>query len=311
MKESQVFEALGLMPGGDSGNTPEIAAPDERVAEQAGEDTKAQVPADPAPEIARSNGESEETPGRDPETPSDGEKRARADAAARRRRQETQAAIDRALEAEREKHRSELDAFFQAAGLKNTITGAPITNMDEFHAWKRAFDTAKLQNDLRDGKLTPEGLEQAISSSPSMRRMKQLLERDEQARRESGMAAAQAKIDAELREIHALDPSIRTAEDLLNMPAAKEFYEYVRRGNTFLDAFYLANRERLTQAAAEAAKQQAMNAARSKDHLHPAGASRGAGASSVPSEELELFRLLNPNATEAEIQSYYNKTKSR
>lgn len=231
--------------------------------------------------------------------------------AARRRRAETQAAIDRALEAEREKHRAELDGFFQAAALKNTITGAPITSMDGFRAWKQAFDAAKLQNELKDGRLTPEGLEQAISSSPSMQKMKELLERDEAARRESDAAAARMKIDAELQEIHKLDPSISTTEDLLNMPSAKEFCEYVRKGNSFLDAFYLANRERLTAAAAEAARQQAMNAARSKDHLHPAGTSRGAGAESVPAEELELFKLLNPEATEAEIRAYYNRSRPK
>lgn len=154
-------------------------------------------------------------------------------------------------------------------------------------------------------------LERAISESPTVRRMQEILRREEEARRERDMAAAQAKIDAELREIHRLDPSITTTEDLLNMPAAKEFYEYVRRGNTFLDAFYLANRQRLTEQAAQAARQQTLNAARSKDHLHPAGTSRGEGAATVPAEELKLFKLLNPQATEAEIQTYYNRSQSK
>lgn len=133
----------------------------------------------------------------------------------------------------------------------------------------------------------------------------------EKVRRERDEAAAKETIEAELREIHRLDPSVSTAEDLLKMPSAREFYEYVRRGNTFLDAFYLANRSRLTAAAAETARQQAMNASRSKDHLHPAGFSRGAGADSVPAEEMRYFKLLNPNASEAEIQKYYNRSRSR
>lgn len=339
MTESQVFEALGLTPGGDSGNTPEVAAPagQEQAGTPSGEGGKEQAAAGSAPDEnktaapedkeagtpdggassggAEVDGGSEETPNRDPEASSDGEKRVRAAAAARRRQQEKQAAIDRAvsdaLTREREAHKAEMDAIFQAAALKNTITGTPITNMDEFNTWKQTFAAAKLQQDLKAGGLTPEGLEQAISNSPVIQRMKEIIERDAAARRESDAAAAKAKIDAELQEIHKLDPSINTTEDLLNMPAAKEFYEYVRKGNTFLDAFYLANRQRLTEAAAESARQQTMNAARSKEHLRPAGTSRGAGAAAVPAEEMELFKLLNPKATEAEIQTYYNKTKSK
>lgn len=314
MTQSQVFDALGLTPGDDSGNTPDFAEPANRElgapapeempsATEEGERQTDEKPGEQARRTRAGAGTSDTEASAQAE-----EKRARADAAARRRRQETRDAIDRALAAEREKHKAEMNALFQAAGLKNTVTGTPITNMEELSAWKQASDTAHIHRDLEDGKLTPEGLDQAISNSPVMRRIMELVERGETARRERDMAAAQARIDTELQEIHALDPSIRTTEDLLSMPAAKEFYEYVRKGNTFLDAFYLANRQRLTREAAEAARQQTMNAARSKDHLHPAGTSRGSGASAVPAEELALFKLLNPEATEAEIQAYYNRS---
>lgn len=143
-----------------------------------------------------------------------------------------------------------------------------------------------------------------------MQKVKELLEREEKARRESEAEAQRAQIEAELKEIHRLDPSINTTEDLLKMPAAKEFYAYVRRGNTLVDAFYLANRERLAAAAAETARQQTMSASRSKDHLQSSGASRGAGADSVPAEEMQLFKLLNPTATEVEIQKYYNRSRA-
>lgn len=198
--------------------------------------------------------------------------------------------------------------FFEKAKLKNTLTGQPITSMDDFNAWKRDFGAAKLQKDLKDGTLTPETLDKVISESPSMQRIKQLLERNEQARQESENAAAQAKIDAELQEINKLDSSIRTIKDLLTMPEAKEFYEYVRRGNTFIDAFHLINRKRQT---AETGKQQPIGAVREKSHLRTAGTSRGAGAAAIPAEEMKLFKLLNPQATEAEIQAYYNKSKQK
>ena len=160
---------------------------------------------------------------------------------------------------------------------------------------RRGFAAKRRRAEQRDA------VDRAVSSALEQERERRKSERDEAAFRE--------RIDAELREIHRLDPSIRSPEDLLKMPAAREFYEYVRRGNTFIDAYYLANRERLTAAAAEAARQQTMNAHRSKDHLHPSGNSRGAGAASVPAEEMQMFKLLNPAASEAEIQAYYNRSR--
>lgn len=296
----------------EEAGAPESVASAPEGSESATEFTEDQASAEETGAESGGEGEKEPTAGRGgkkQEMPPE----QRREFAARRRREEQQAAISKAVSdaiaVERERQKTELDALLRDSGLTDSVTGKPVTNLEELKAWKQGYDAAKLKQDLKDGNLTPETIEKIISESPSMQQMKQLLERDQQARRESEEAAAKAKIDGEIQEIHRLDPSINSLKDLTEMPAAKEFYEYVRRGNTFLDAFYLVNRKSLTQAAAEAAKQQTMNAARSKDHLQTSGTSRGAGAVSVPKEEMELFKLLNPNTTEAEIQAYYNKSK--
>ena len=98
------------------------------------------------------------------------------------------------------------------------------------------------------------------------------------------------------------------------MPRAKEFYQLVKRGNSFVDAYRLANYDQITQMAVDAARQQAaaagrqqaQNLARSKDHLR-SGTQQGAGAATVPRGEMELFRAFNPQASEADIQAYYNR----
>lgn len=346
MEEQQIYEALGVAPAqpeGEGAKAQEVAAPAAqpmngtaaqpagnagRAAQEpttpTGEGAKEQEPATPAPEGTTPASDPAPAPeGQKAETEPQQDERAKEGAAltdeqrkeyaAQRRRQEQQdainAAVNDALAREKERSKAEWADFFKKANLKNTLTQQPITNLEEFNDWAAAFEAAKLQQDLKAGKLTPEGLEKAISNNPVMQRMKEITERDEAARRESDMAAAKAKIDAELLEIQKLDPSIKDTHDLLTMPNAKEFYEYVKIGNSFIDAFYLANRERLAARTAEAAKQQTMNAARSKDHLNATGTARGAGASTVPAEEMEMFKLLNPNATDAEIQAYYNKTK--
>lgn len=334
--EQQVFDALGLgeqeqeaaapAPGGDT-------APETNEAERTHQEAPAdgvggeqeQDPAAPAPGGGDTDpesgepGEQQEDDG-EPAAEGAGKKRPmteeqRKEAAAQRRRAETQAAIDKAVEeavkAEKDRSKAEMDAFFAAAALKNTITGKPITNMEEFNAWKQAFEAAKLQKDLKAGRLTPEALQKVIEQTPAMQQVQQLAQRQDEQQRQQAQAAAQARVDQEIAEIHKLDPSINTVKDLLNMPKAKEFYALVKKGNSFLDAFRLANFETLTAKQADAARQQAMNNARSKDHLTATGSQRGAGAAPVPADEMAMFRLLNPGATDREIQAYYNKQKNR
>ena len=226
--------------------------------------------------------------------------------AARRRREETQAAINQALNQERERNDQAMKEFFAGAGLKNTLTGAPITSMEEYQAWKKDFDHAKLQQDLQSGKLTPEGLAQAIAQNPTIKQAEILVNKARMQAETAEREAMQAKIDAEIGQIHQMDPSINSVEDLLAMPNADHFRQLVKRGNSFLDAYKLANYDQLTQRAAAAARQQAQNLARSKNHL-TAGSQQGAGAATVPTRDLEMFRMFNPQASDSAIQEYYNK----
>lgn len=316
MNEASIYEALGVTPKGESEKTQETAAPAATEASQPdGQGEKAQETAAPAPTGTEPTAQekTDETPAEAGAKASELTEEQRRNNAAQRRRQEQDAAIQQAvnaaLEQERAKSKGEWDAFFKRANLKNTVTGAPITSLEEFQKWEAEYSAAKLERDLKAGKLTPEALNEAISKNPTVQRAQQIVDRDDAEQKQKNDEATQAQIAAEIAEIHKLDPTISTAADLLKMPNAKEFYDYVRRGYTFFDAYYMLNRTKLEEQAAEAAKAQAMNAARSKDHLNATGAGRGAGAVTVPAEDMKLFKLLNPDATEAEIQAYYNKTK--
>lgn len=235
--------------------------------------------------------------------------------AARRRQQEQQAAIDNAvaaaLKAEKERQDAAMQDFFSKANLKDTFTGQPIKTMAEFQSWDQKYRASQLEAQLKAGKLTPEGLEQAISAHPVMQQARQIVQQQEASAKAQQEAADKARIDAEIAQISKEDPTIQSVADLLKMPTAAQFREYVNKGYSFRDAYYLANRERLAQQQAEAARQQAASNARSKDHLRGAGASRGAGAVPVPADEMTIFRRFMPNATEAEIQKYYNNYKNR
>ena len=240
-------------------------------------------------------------------------KEQRAENAARRRREEQQAAIDaavkKAVEDERARTKGQMETFFAKAGMKNTVTGKPITTLEEFDAWQADYEAARLQKDLKAGKLTPEALRSAVEQTPAIQTLKKQQEQQAAEEEQRRQAEAKARVDAELAEIHKMDPTINTVEDLLSMPSAKAFYDLVRKGNSFLDAFRLANFDRLQTARAEAARQQAMNNARGKDHLTGTGTPQGTGAATVPADEMRAFKLFNPTATEAEITAWYNKHK--
>ena len=235
----------------------------------------------------------------------------RAENAARRRREEQQAAIDAAVkmavEDERARTKGQMEAFFAKAGMKNTVTGKPITTLEEFDAWQADYEAARLQKDLKAGKLTPEALRSAVEQTPAIQALKKQQEQQAAADEQRRQAEAQARVNAELAEIHKLDPTINTVEDLLSMPGAKAFYDLVRKGNSFLDAYRLANFDRLTTARAEAARQQALNNARGKDHLTGTGTPQGTGAATVPPDVKAEYLAFNPDATDAEIQKHYNR----
>ena len=217
------------------------------------------------------------------------------------------AAVQKAREEEQQRSKAEMDDFFSKAGLKNTITGEPIRNIEEFRSWKESYDAAKLQEDLKAGRLTPESLDAAIQKSPAVQKAEEILRRSEEAERAAEEAKAQAEINEQISEIGKLDPSIKTVRDLLTMPKAKEFYEYVKRGNNYLDAYYLATRGEREAKMAEAGRQQALANARSKDHLTASGTGRSDAQPSVSAEDMAMFRLFNPDCTEAQVQAYMKK----
>lgn len=312
--EEKVYQAFGLeAPQQESGEqAQEPAAPaDQNDATPTAEGVQAQEVAEPA----QTDGEAVDmnAAGEEPEAMQTGEEPMSVDErrqnAARRRQQEQQAAIQAALTAQSQQHADVLKDLFARVGLKNTYTGEPITTIEQFNEWDSKYKAEKLEQELAAGQLTQEGLNTAISKHPMVQQAAQIVQQHTAQQEQQNKEAIQAKVNAQITEIGKLDPTIKSVQDLLQMPKAKEFYGFVNQGYDFVSAFKLANFDQLTAANAEAARQQAMNNARGKEHMTPVGNNRGSGALSVPAKDLAYFRAFNPNATEAQIQDYYNKYK--
>lgn len=317
--EARLYEAFGLTP--PEGQGAQEQTPAESVTEpstvETGAGEQVQELAEPAQPVeteqptepgAGDAGNGEEQPAA---KPAEQTLQERAANAARRRQQEQQAAIEEALQAERDKHSKVMLDVFQKAGLTNTFTGKPITTMDEFNEWHQKFSDTKLQQDLQAGRLTKDGLNQLIEQNPILQQARQMVQNTENLQKEQQAAADQARIDSELAEIGKLDPTIKGVADLLNMPTAAQFKGYVDKGYSFLDAYKLANMDTMANARAQAAADEAARKAQSKSHLTATGNVQGAGASSVPPAQMAMFRKMNPGATDAQIQKFYNQYKKR
>ena len=251
------------------------------------------------------------------------EEQRRQNADKRKRYEEAQAirekaAVDKAVAdavaAERARAKSEMDEFFSGARLQNTFTNTPINSLEEFRSWRREYESAEISNDLAEGRLTPEALDRAIAGSPVMQRAQEVIRQGEESARRQQEAALQAKVDAELAEIGKLDPSVKGINDILAMPTGRAFHEAVMGGHSFLDAFKLANFERLrsdaSAGAAAAARQQAVTNAGGKDHLQQTTSPRGGGSAPIPQDELALAKALMPDVPESKIREYYSKRRT-
>lgn len=293
LEEHEYYEELGLTPPEpeDDETTPE---------EQPDETGEAPSPTDePTPEEPPAEPE-ESQPEETPEDDAPTAEQMRIDAA-----------VQAALEAERNKTNQRLSAFFAKAGLRNPMDGnKPIDSLEAFEAYQQAYDAQQMQRRLKAGQLTPEDLQAAIAATPEMQRLRQQ-EQERQAQEQAAQQAAQkAQIDAELAEIGKLDPTVKTLEDILRQETGKEFAAKVRQGYSFLDAFRLANYQRLMDGAAAAAREKE-TLARSKEHLAPHGKGKGQGAPSVPAEVSQMYDALIPGMTAEEKQKHWARYKGK
>lgn len=167
--------------------------------------------------------------------------------------------------------------------------GSKITSMDDLKAY--AADRRKER--LAGGQATQADIEHIVDE-----RLRQTTQKPDPA----GNPAVQQQL-AKIRE---MDPAMTDLGAILQSDAGGKFQEYVRKGLDFVDAYTLAARDRL----AKISGNRSAAAAGGKDHLSPTS-SRGEGALSVPPDVMAMYRELDPDMSEKEIQQHYNKDRKR
>lgn len=197
-----------------------------------------------------------------------------------------------------------MDEFFKTSGLMNPYTGQPITTRAEYEAYRERFEADQKAKLMEKAGITQEEFQAFVQGLPEVRAARQAKAEAEAAARQAREQEAKARVDEQLRQIQAIDPTVKELGDLAKLDTYPKLYDMVKRGYSILDAYRLANYDTLTQRAAEASRKAAINSVQSKQHLK-ATESRGGGAIPVPDSVLEEYRVLNPGATKEEIQKHY------
>lgn len=271
----------------------------QEAAEPAGEETQ-----EPAPGQESAEGGKER---RERQTP---EQNAAFAAARRKAEAERDAAVEKARTDAREEARRTIDEAFRNSGLVNPYTKQPITSKAEYDAYRQRYDAERKASLLKKSGMSDAEFSAFIDGLPEVQQAKAAQRAAEQARRAAMETQAKLRTEEELKEIGKLDPNIRELRDLTTMETYPRFLELVKRGNTLLDAYRLANLDALTSGAAAATRQAAINAVQSKRHMGQTK-ERGAGALRVPEDVRAMYRALNPGATDAEIQAHYNRSHKK
>ena len=298
MEEINYYEAFGL------------EAPSEESAKTEGEKDQQAAEAEVTSKATEAPESAESSEGKTTQTPEENARFAR-----QRREAEQRAAIEKAkaeakAEAEAEAKKT-LDAtltdLFKRAQLTDTFTDKPITNIDEFNAWEKRYNSESFAQDLREGNLDPEKLAKYLDDrkAEDNKAAEQARAIEEQKRAQE---AVQQRMSAEIAQIHDINPDVNTLADLDKLPRAKEFRENLKQimDSPIVAAYKRTYGQETASSAAAAARQQTINSVNGRAHL-TATTARGTGMSSVPADIAAEYRELMPGLTDAEIQKHYNQ----
>lgn len=193
------------------------------------------------------------------------------------------------------------------AGQVNPYTGKPILSEADFQAYQAEKARRQQAAQLEKAGIEPDTIRDIVDQqlAPLQQRLRQAELSAMQEKARAVNARAQEAIRTSLKNISAMDPGVKTLEDIAALPTAGRFNELVQKGIGLEDAFYLANRQAIDTRRAAAAKAAALNGASNRRHLDPVPTGSGKQTVEVPAEQAEMFREMMPGATDEEIRTAY------
>ena len=210
----------------------------------------------------------------------------------------------RAEEDARNKYQSEMNALNQRVaamcqGVTHPVTGQPITNVNDYMDALQIQQRQANEQELQEKGVDPQIIDRMIAQNPVVMQAQQVIEQNK-------MVAAENALQRDLAEITKFDPNIKGINDLAALPEFSEMLDRVSHGMSLVDAYKIINYGKST----DAARQQAINQMRGKEHLATqSGVEQDEEYVEVPSEIMSRWK--SEGKTEKQIRELYKSVASK
>ena len=215
------------------------------------------------------------------------------------------ARVRREAEAKANRRMSALDAEVaeRFKGFTNPITGQPITTAKEYFDALDAQNQVDTQRTLAEKGLDPKLIDNAVNNNPAIKAANLILQQER-------LKSVQTYLDEQVAEVGKIDPDIKTAQDIEKTERYSEVLRYVKENHlSIVDAYKLTYADKLNERKTAAVKQQAINNAKSQQHLTATeGNTKSSDLKEVPSSVIEQWRMFFPDKTDAQIRELYNNS---
>ena len=212
----------------------------------------------------------------------------------------------RRAEAEAKRKQAAVDAEYaeRFKDYKNPITGQPIKSAKDYFDALTAQEQLQTKKTLADNGIDPNLIEKAVNNSPAVRAANLVIA-------EQRVEKVKSYIEEQVREVGKIDPDIRSAQDIEKSDRYPEILNYVNNNRlSIVDAYKLVYSDKLNEKKTEAAKQQAINNAKSQSHLKAteSGAGSGDNLVNIPENQLAKWREFFPDKSDKELRELFNNS---
>lgn len=189
-------------------------------------------------------------------------------------------------------------------GVTHPTTGQPITNVHDYLDALAIQQRQANEQELQEKGVDPQIIERMIASNPVVMQAQQVIEQNK-------MMNADAQLQRDFAEITKYDSSIKSMQDLANLPNFPEILARVERGASLVDAYKMVNFDNFMQHTNEAARQQAINQMRGKDHLATQSQNVATEDDMVDVPKDIMARWKEDGKTEKQIRELYKSVASK
>ena len=218
--------------------------------------------------------------------------------------------LSRRAESEFNQRQQAMDAEFarRFEGYENPITHQPIRNQRDYFEALDAQEKLKRDAELSERGIDPQMFEDMVKRQVDNNPLVQQAQMVMQAAQESQI---QNRLAEDMKVISKLNPNLKTAEDVMNLPDAQELISLVKNnGLSLSDAYKLRHMEEILAGKSASAKQAALNTMNGTSHLNQTDslANTEDGLVEIPQAELAQWKRAFPHATAAELKKKYNSS---